>query len=78
VLGAVFFGLCAAKILIQALQGGPRIIISDLGIDDQRNGLGLIRWEDIQAVWIQKLGSEVRIWRAIRPISKAGRPHEPV
>ena len=55
--GAVFFGLCAVKIFIQAWQGGPRIVISDLGIDDRRGGLGLIRWEDIQAVWIQYLSS---------------------
>lgn len=55
--GVVFFGFCAVKIFFQTLRGGPRIIVSDLGIDDQRGGLGLIRWEDVQAVWIQYMGA---------------------
>lgn len=56
-IGAVFFGLCTVRIYIQALQGGPRIIISDLGIEDRRTGLGLIRWKDIREVRIQHMKS---------------------
>lgn len=51
--GAFILGFVAIRVLFQLLRGDLRIIISDLGIDDRRGGIGLMRWEEIRTIWIQ-------------------------
>jgi len=48
--GIVFFGLGIPVLAYRLTRSRPRLIISDMGIEDCANGLGLIPWSEISAI----------------------------
>jgi hypothetical protein len=48
--GLVFFGFAAFLTFSRLFRRGPRLIISPQGIDDIRDGWGLIPWNEIEEI----------------------------
>ena len=55
--GVVFFGLGFVVAPIMMLRNGPQVIISDEGIEDRRQKLGVIRWEEIRSLSVGSVQS---------------------
>lgn len=53
----VFFGLCLIAEGVMFFRTGPQVIINDEGIEDRRMKIGVIRWEDILSLRIDKVES---------------------
>lgn len=54
---AVLFGLAMVGMVVRRLAIlGPAVVLTLEGIHDKRLRVGLIRWEDIDHVWISKVG----------------------
>jgi hypothetical protein len=55
-LGLVFFGIGFCVCLRDLLRPTTRIIINDEGIEDRRSGIGVIRWDEIAAIELRRMG----------------------
>ncbi len=53
---AILFALAGLAIAFECLHFKPLITIDEKGIYDRKMGVGLIPWEDIKSVRMQKLG----------------------
>jgi hypothetical protein len=54
----LFFGLGIPLALRELLRTGPRLIISDAGIEDRTNQLGLIPWAEIASIEVRAIGGQ--------------------
>ena len=55
--GVGFFGLGFIVIPIMWFRTGAQVVINDEGIEDIRQKIGVIRWEDIRGLWIGRVES---------------------
>lgn len=53
-IGVGFFGLGFIAFPVMFFRSGPQVVINDEGIEDRRQKIGMIRWED---VWLLSIGS---------------------
>jgi hypothetical protein len=56
-IGVSFFGLGFIAFPIMFFRAGPQVVINDEGIEDRRHEMGVIRWEDIESLWIGSVES---------------------
>jgi hypothetical protein len=56
-LGVGFFGLGFIAFPIMMFRRGPQLVIDDAGIEDRRQKMGVIRWEDIRSLSIGSVSS---------------------
>jgi hypothetical protein len=62
--GVAFFVLCFLAILLQLFRRGPTVVIDELGVFDQRMGIGRIPWGDIASVSIAQVRRQrfISLW----------------
>ena len=56
-IGIVFFGLGFVVIPVMFLRKAPHVVINEIGIEDHRLGVGMIRWDDIGSLSIDSVYS---------------------
>jgi hypothetical protein len=75
----LFFGFLFPFAVRELFRQGPRLIVSDAGIDDRALGLGLIPWSEIAGFELREMNREKFLmlhmhdqdaWEARRPAAK--------
>ncbi|MCI0595271.1 MAG: hypothetical protein L0Z48_01870 [candidate division Zixibacteria bacterium] len=56
-IGVGFFGLGFIALPVMFFRTGPQVVINDQGIEDRRQKIGVIRWEDIRSLSIGSVNS---------------------
>lgn len=56
-IGVAFFGLGFIVFPLQFFRKDPQVVINDEGIEDRRQKIGVIRWEDIRSLSVGSIQS---------------------
>lgn len=54
-IGVAFFGLGLVALPLQALRGGPSVVLDGVGVEDRRLGIGRIEWNEIEALSVVEI-----------------------